>query len=250
MSWDQFCLVGHRGASEVAPENTMAGFIAARDLGADAIEFDIHQSSDGELVVIHDFNIDRTTNGTGLVFEQTWAELSKLDAGSWFDPSFIGERIPRLEDVLRLTDLNFELEIKGFEPDILDNVLVVVDQADVFERVKFTGWNLSLLAELNQRRPEARIGLFSRKKEPWMTDAIFEHIVTGMARFAKADIAHVYAGGLSKPIVDRLHAMGKAVQANDATSAEEVNAAITMGTDHVSANDVAMAVAIRNKLIP
>src|SRR5262245_64546483 len=93
-------VVGHRGASDRAPENTMAAFEAAIAIGVDAIELDVHSSRDGHLVVIHDQNLARTTSGQGLVHEHSLAELKALDAGGWFDRAFAGERIPAFEEVL------------------------------------------------------------------------------------------------------------------------------------------------------
>lgn len=94
-------IIGHRGASAYAPENTFAAFEKARELGADFIELDVQLTKDGKLAVIHDDKVDRTTNGTGFVRHFTMKELKKFDAGSWFSPSFQGEKIPDLEDVFR-----------------------------------------------------------------------------------------------------------------------------------------------------
>jgi len=120
---------GHRGARNYAPENTLASFQKALETEADIIEFDVHLSRDNRCVVIHDDTLDRTTNGQGPVRNLTWAEISRLDAGSWFDrqneqlyqdmekktgrfadpkyipppipaQKFAGERVPLLEDVL------------------------------------------------------------------------------------------------------------------------------------------------------
>lgn len=93
-------VVGHRGASGHAPENTMASFHRAVALGADFVELDVHLSRDGALVVIHDFSVGRTTNGSGAVRDLTVAELRALDAGGWYGPAFAGERIPTLDEVL------------------------------------------------------------------------------------------------------------------------------------------------------
>jgi glycerophosphoryl diester phosphodiesterase len=95
-----FSSIAHRGASAYAPENTMASFHKAVELGFDYIEFDVRLSKDEELVVIHDPNVMRTTNGEGLVEDLTVEELKKLDAGSWFDSTFEGETIPLLSEVI------------------------------------------------------------------------------------------------------------------------------------------------------
>jgi len=89
----------HRGASAAAPANTVAAFRLAAEMGADGIELDVQLSADGEVVVIHDFTVDGTTDGQGAVREMSLAQLKELDAGSHFDPAFAGERIPTLQEV-------------------------------------------------------------------------------------------------------------------------------------------------------
>src|SRR5438309_2403593 len=87
-------LGGHRGNADEFPENTLASFRSAIELGVDLIECDVHLTEDGALPVIHDHLLDRTSNGSGLVRDLTMAELKALDAGSWKDPQFKEERIP------------------------------------------------------------------------------------------------------------------------------------------------------------
>lgn len=253
--WSRIGVVAHRGASSIAPENTMAAFAAATALGATGIEFDVHQTVDGDFAVVHDFDLSRTTNGTGAVFESRWSDLADLDAGRWFGDGFAGERVPRLEDVLELSGLDFELEIKGFGRGIADRVLDAVDRADVMGRVKFTGWNVLLLKEIKRRRPEAAIGLFSRGQEPWMTDAMFEHTIVGTASTSGFDVAHVLAKDMKPSIGRGLRAAGLVVHANDvgrgvqadlvATQAEALRA-LRAGADHLSGNDVSAMLAAAN----
>ena len=95
-------VVGHRGAAAHAPENTIAAFERGLALGADVVECDVHLTSDGHLVVIHDDTLERTTTGRGRVGDHTLAELRTLDAGSWRGPAFAGERIPTLVELLAL----------------------------------------------------------------------------------------------------------------------------------------------------
>jgi glycerophosphoryl diester phosphodiesterase len=93
-------VVAHRGETFGAPENTMAAFELAAARGADAIELDVQLSSDGIPAVIHDRYLDRTTSGSGPVRSHTWAQLRRLDAGSWYDQRYGGQRIPSLGDVV------------------------------------------------------------------------------------------------------------------------------------------------------
>lgn len=111
--WPGIVAVGHRGTVRFAPENTIAAFEKAIDFGLDLIEIDVRETADGHLVIIHDATVNRTTNGAGRVSELTLSQIKKLDAGSWFDPSFKGERVPTLEEALEamrgraLPDIDF-----------------------------------------------------------------------------------------------------------------------------------------------
>jgi len=223
----------------------MAAFCAAVELGADGIEFDVQQTADRHLVVIHDAMLDRTTNGTGPVFETSVDAIASLDAGGWFSEAFTGERVPHLDEVLALDDVDFELEFKDYGRTLLDSVLGAVDRAGVFARVKFTGWNFPLLGILRLERPQARIGLFSTPRQPWMTESLYERYVLGMAETSPADVAHVYAGGITPRIVDGLHALGLEAHANNAANSDEMKRAIDAGVDSLSVNDVRAAVALR-----
>jgi len=108
-------IIAHRGASGYAPENTIAAFRTAVEMGAAFIETDLHLTRDARFVAIHDSTLQRTTNGSGAVRDFTLAELKELDAGRWFDHAFIGEHIPTLEEVLtfgRDHDVLIYLELK------------------------------------------------------------------------------------------------------------------------------------------
>jgi|SRR5882724_11754717 len=106
---------GHRGHCIDAPENTLAAFAAAADVGGDRCEIDTVLSKDGEIVVLHDLLLDRTTNGHGAAADRTAAEIAALDAGSWFGARFAGEQVPTLRAALafaRSRGMTYEVEIK------------------------------------------------------------------------------------------------------------------------------------------
>jgi glycerophosphoryl diester phosphodiesterase len=108
-------VIAHRGASGHAPENTMAAFERAVQLGAPFIETDLHLTRDAHFVAIHDATLERTTNGRGNVHDFTLHELRRLDAGLWYDRPYMGQRIPTLEEILEFSrkhDVVFYLEIK------------------------------------------------------------------------------------------------------------------------------------------
>ncbi len=109
-------VIGHRGAAGRAPENTLAGLRLAKALGCRWVEFDVRLTGDGALVLCHDPRIERTTGGSGPVSGQTLAAIRKQDAGSWFAPRFAGERVPTLEEALRLCaelGLGANIELKA-----------------------------------------------------------------------------------------------------------------------------------------
>ncbi|GJM22583.1 MAG: glycerophosphodiester phosphodiesterase [Planctomycetota bacterium] len=113
-------LIAHRGAADRAPENTQAAFIEAAAAGAHFVELNVRLSSDAELVVIHDATLERTTEGSGRVCDHTRAQLTSLDAGSWFGDEFRGECVPPLDEVLPLLeelDLGAILELKAESAD-------------------------------------------------------------------------------------------------------------------------------------
>ena len=94
-------IIAHRGASGYAPEHTFAAWDLALEMGADYLEQDLQLTSDGELVVMHDPTLERTTSGIGQVMAHTLAQIQQLDAGSWFDPKFAGAEVPALREVLQ-----------------------------------------------------------------------------------------------------------------------------------------------------
>lgn len=155
---------GHRGAPMVAPENTLASFQKARELGADGVELDVMLCADGEPVVIHDFSVERTTNGHGRVRELTLAQLKALDAGSWFDPQFTGERIPTLREVTAWAGkdmlLNIELKSTSIHGDGLEEkVIAIVKEFGLEHRVVLSSFNPFALWRVKQLVPHLHTGL-------------------------------------------------------------------------------------------
>lgn len=136
-----FKIVGHKGASGVAPENTLAAFQKAMDMGADMIEIDVHYTKDGEVVVFHDEDVDRTTNGTGKVHKFTLEEIKQLDAGSWFGDheQYRGEKVPTLQETLELIHGKMEcvIDIKSkgheFYEGFARRVIEIIDEYEAKE---------------------------------------------------------------------------------------------------------------------
>lgn len=137
-------VVGHRGLIFQAPENTLAGFEACMNLRL-GLELDIQRTKDGVLVLMHDSEVNRTTNGKGKVSEITLAELQKLDAGSWFDIRFKGEKVPTLEEfLLRLVRYKESnplvcVDVKIDDDQLVEEMVGLARKHQVLEYLMFIG---------------------------------------------------------------------------------------------------------------
>ncbi len=155
---------GHRGAPEAAPENTLSAFKEAVALGAHGVELDVMLSSDGEIVVIHDYTLDKTTDGSGPVKDYSLAELKRLDAGSWFSEEFSGEPIPTLQEVIDALDssvfLNIEIKSETPATDGLEKAVAhTVAQNNLYDRVIVSSFNPISLIRVKMADKRIDVGL-------------------------------------------------------------------------------------------
>jgi glycerophosphoryl diester phosphodiesterase len=156
-------LIAHRGASGLAPENTLASFRLALELGAEAVELDVHQAADKELVVIHDESLRRTAGWPEHIRDLSWPELCRFDVGSWFDRRFCEERIPRLDAVLDLVGKKAEvhLEIKrgsAYYPGIEGRVVELLRRRRALRSCVVSSFDHQALRVVRAREPKARLG--------------------------------------------------------------------------------------------
>ena len=146
-------IIGHRGAPHIAPENTMASFQAAIELGVDGIETDVQLTNDGCLIICHDETLDRTTNGKGFLKDFNLKEIKNLSAGEWFSPDYKDEKIPTLKDFFDLVhnkNLLINIEIKSgivFYPGIEQKVIQMIYQYNIKDRVILSSFNHYSLLE-------------------------------------------------------------------------------------------------------
>lgn len=157
-------VIAHRGASANAPENTLTAFTLAVEQGADAIELDVDLTRDGQLVVMHDATIDRTTNGHGRVTDLTWDEIRRVDAGAWKGTAFKGERVPLLAEVLAAVGQRLLINIEIKDMSVRDHGLEVkianlIKHFDMLERVMISSFSPFALRRMKQGEPRAACGL-------------------------------------------------------------------------------------------
>ena len=172
--------IAHRGASGTAPENTLAAFNKALEIGVDAVEFDLHGTADGEIVVIHDASLDRTTNLSGLVSKKKLETIKFADAGAWFHPDFKGdwrmrtdaagreifwfppdakgERVPTLEEALECITPKAMAVAEIKDPRIGERVVTKIREANALDKVVIISFHPSVLQEIRNVEPRIPTG--------------------------------------------------------------------------------------------
>jgi glycerophosphoryl diester phosphodiesterase len=221
-------IIAHRGASAYAPENTLAAFQRAVELGAPFIETDLHLTRDARFVAFHDRMLQRTTNGQGAVLDCTLAELRRLDAGLWFDREFMGERIPTLEEVLvfsRERDVVFYLEIKYEGAWGMHHALVAaLREHEASARTIVLSFDPRTLRSVRELDASIMIGLLGEKAED---DLVKSALDVGARQICpRHDI-------VTSEMVERAHAADLGVAAWTVNEAEQMRAAIAAGVDGV-----------------
>lgn len=251
-------LVGHRGALEIAPENTMASFRRACDDGADVIELDVCLSADGHVVVMHDATVDRTTDGTGPVSAFTLAELKQLDAGSWFDSQFTGERVPTLAEVLVWArgKIGLMVELKyhprgSFETALVPATLDLVRRHAMADQVVFISFQPKSLAQVRALSPEFTLGplrpygrglrwavwLANRLRWLQRIDVVRRYLQYPLrwTQDVGCDMVTPNIAVVTPALVEATHAAGMIISAGGFSW--DYPAAIAMGLDTIAANN-------------
>jgi glycerophosphoryl diester phosphodiesterase len=154
-------ICGHRGHSIGAPENTLAALTATRDNGGTSAEIDCQLTADGEIVLLHDDFLDRTSDGSGLPSRMKWEDMRRLDAGSWFDRRFAGERIPTLAetaDCAKKLGIGLVIEIKEVVQlkRFLEKLTQLLEATDLAEQAVFISFDHTVLQALKRLVPDVR----------------------------------------------------------------------------------------------
>jgi glycerophosphoryl diester phosphodiesterase len=209
-------IVAHRGAPLGVPENTLAAFQRALELGADAMEMDVRLSRDGVPVIFHNFYLDGITNGSGPVFAHTFAELRELEVVEGESPE--GRRIPTLRNVLEAFAgrLGLEIELKGPEPESSEIVARELQSfRHLWDTMEVTSYEPALLLGVSQLCPGLATDLHQHRSEEWMKLDVVAHLALHGARLAGARAVHLHPTQLSPEVVDTVRAAGIEVHSWD-----------------------------------
>lgn len=215
------CLVvGHRGAGDLVPENTLASLAKAVEIGVNELEIDLRLSKDGHIVVIHDATVDRTTNGQGEVSDLTLAELRSLDAGD-------GHRIPTFAEVLDATSISLQVEIK--DPRVIDPLVeLLASRPGDIQRLAPTSFDVDSVGRVAALLPSTTVGLISKTSEASVIDAAIDR---GARRVL------VGSAQVTRDFVDAAHARGLRVDLWPIASADQVRRAVEIGADGFTTDD-------------
>ncbi len=222
--YDRPLIIGHRGASAHAPENTLAAFMLALAQGADGVELDVMRCATGEVVVIHDDAVDRTTNGSGQVRAMSLADLRKLDAGD-------GQRIPTLDEVIGETAgaqppclLNIEVKNYATPLDGLERLVIEVVRRHACEaRVLFSSFNPLAVRRLAQIAPDIPRGILYHREMPIYLREVWT------APLVRHEFRHPDISLITPEFVAALKAQGKRVNTWTANARTDIARAAESG---------------------
>lgn len=202
-------IIAHRGASKIAPENTMFAFELAYMLGAEGIETDVQLTKDNIPVLIHDESLRRTTNGKGYVKDYTYKELQSLDAGSWFSSDFCSARIITLEDFLvwiKPKNLTINLELKNNKIDYINLESIVyrmLKEHCLEKRTTISTFNPTSVKRLKKYQNEIGVALLTSRQNPNLVE---------YAKSLGANALHIKYRLVNRSLITEAHANTMAVR--------------------------------------
>lgn len=234
----------HRGAKDYAPENTLAAFKIALELGADGFELDTQLTSDGHIVVFHDPTVDRNTNGHGRLSRLPLSVVRELDVGGSFSEKFRGEKIPTLDEVFETIGKHavINVELKNFSTPfdtLAENVCEAVRRHKMQKNIIFSSflpWNLKKTARI---LPEVPRGLITIKGRLGMWGRSFGF------HFGNYDALHPYLGDVTAQQVQRVHRLKRRIIVWTVNREEDMRRLFSWGVDGIMTDDPQLALRVR-----
>ena len=226
--------IAHRGASSYAPENTMAAFDLAIEMGVKHIELDVHCSKDNQLVVIHDDTLDRTSNSQGEVKDFTLQELQTLDAGSWFGKEFSNEKISTLEEIITkyVKSTHLHIEIKGQTPKLAQKTCTMIRNLGATDMVTITSFWKPWLVETKSFAPEMKTGWLV----PLGPGSQWDETIVEISKKYKFDQICPRADLTTKALVSNLHREGFEVRCHGVFTEDLMRSVVSSGADGMTIN--------------
>ena len=223
-------VIGHKGASKISPENTLLAFQKAIELEADYIEFDIHKSLDGEIVVIHDNDTYNTTGTHGLIKELKLKEIKKLDAGE-------GEKIPTLDEVIKITKGKIHLQPEIKAPGLIDDLVQILRKNGLIENTIISSFDITQLIKIKEIEPNLKIGYLipSELTRSRVLNRYIQKVVKN-----EFYAIHPHYTAISKEFVDTAYANNLILNVWTVNEEKEIKTLIDLGVDGIITDDIAL----------
>ncbi len=228
-------LFAHRGMSALAPENTLSAFRLTPDYGLKWIECDVDVLSDGTVVVCHDDSLDRCSNYTGSLYTLDKNGLSDIDAGSWFDDAFTGEKIPTLDQLIELVNekqLNINIEIKsctaGWQQTLrlIEGVLASIEKLNQSSELLVSCFSPLALFEFKRRSPQTKVACLFKSNT-------FEDDWLSIVQACQAQAVNLSNDKLTQETVKKVKAQGYEVNVYTVNDVKRANQLFNWGVDGV-----------------
>ncbi len=231
-------IIAHRGACSLAPENTLAAIQTAIALGVKFIEIDVRMTKDGEIILIHDESVSRTTNGKGAVNEHSLSEIKKLDAGSWFHESFKNERIPTLNEVLDIIDSNTTLIIEIKEDSrnmarMIGNIIRIVKKNLSHQKIFLKSFDTRILDRIRKHLPEVPLIYVYGIRIPFLNFSIGSRVSFQDLFSLNVDYLQPHSLLLSEDFVREAQANGYKIIAWDVDGENKMKRMLEIGVDAI-----------------
>jgi glycerophosphoryl diester phosphodiesterase len=249
-----FRIVAHRGVTAAAPENTMAAFRAALELGIDAVELDVRLTRDQRPAVYHYYYLDGFTTGSGPIFERTAAELGSVRVLD--GDRAASHRIPMLDEVLNefAGRLWLEIELKGPEPEAAHSVGSLLARfRSSWDQIEVTSFEPAILTSLRAECRDVAAALLFPRPEDWMRSDVVAYAALQQARLAGADAVHLHPSQLNEEVVATIRAGGVEVHAHSVNDEGSLRLAVTLGLPWICSDAPERALTFRRaraRLIP
>lgn len=229
-------IIAHRGASKARPQNTIPAFLEAIKMGANGVENDVHMTSDGHLVIIHDYVIDDLSNGTGRVSEMTLDDLRQYDFGSYFSTEYEGTKIPTLEEFLDIADgfeiINIEIKSpESKEVGLVEKTIKLVKDFNLKDHLLISSFDVNILKEVKELDANIQTGLLYSPDSPFIEE-IFEDPFE-YAKSIKANALHPLAFYVDDEYVETAHKYGFTVNPWTVNLKEGIKALKEWGCDGI-----------------
>ncbi len=234
----------HRGMSAFAPENTLAAFKMAFEAGADGIELDIQLSADQEIIVFHDRSLQRITGVNKKLDHCSLVEIRSLDAGIWFGPKFLGEKIPTLREVFEFLDPKFliNIELKGSDIILVDKLVHLINEYKNSSQIIISSFNSKLLEKVRELMPTVQIGLLALPNLVGFWHRNFTN------KTLKPNALHPYYKDVSVKMVKKAHQINQYVNVYTVNEREEMEKLFLMQVDMIITNDPKLCKQVRDGL--